>query len=619
MRRAMQVLQWMGPQDPYYPYDHPYFGQLFLAAMLKLVDYPAIVLNQFNPSSSHYTNTTDNTNSSTTNTSGNTIATNSSSNIQHSIEMLYFVPRVLMGLLSVADTFLIYKISERYYNKNRNVAFIASVLFAVMPMTWLLRRILLDSILLPFLLSSILFALYAKDSTSNTTRRNIMVLLSGIFLGLAIFTKIPAFTMIPLVAFLLVYGHNRNNDNNRIDNKSNRTKKKTKLRPLGLWLIPVILIPLIWPIYSLAIGQFNLWIEDVILQTQRQDKALSDSVNALFQIDPILLIIGIAGIGFSAAIKRDFIFLLWVVPFVVFFASIALVQYFYWILVLPAFCIAAARLIEYVSNKITRATTTLIVNSRIMGEGRRGRSDDRDGSSRRNDDSNDVVISNNNRKKNNGSQRLLLAVLPFTIVSGIGIFGLVSTALLVTTNVNNTYFNIYSFIVQHLPDREDVGGSYGESSEDSNSTTATNSVAKATATDVNGTNNNDKVTIIGRHYVRAFYWIPKYIFHKDFDFIDPHFNNTIKTQNILFVLDDPMSTSINRHNELKDVDPSYLWQYLEDNYWTISYRNRIKIFYDITNEIARYGVNTFHQDFRYSYTSMTVTPGISRIEIRANY
>jgi hypothetical protein len=336
----------------------------------------------------------------------------------------------------------------------------------------------------------------------------------------------------------------------------------------------------------------------------------------LFLIDPILLIIGIAGIGFSAVIKRDFIFLLWVVPFVVFFASIALVQYFYWILVLPAFCIAAARLIEYVSNKITRAaTTTVIVNSRIMmGERRRGgEEDNRDGSSIiRNDNNNDVVISNNNRKKenkNNSSQRLLLAVLPFIIVSGIGIFGLVSTALLITTNVNNSYFNIYSFIVQHLPDRK----------EDNNSIPVINSATKAPSADVDGANNVNKVTVVGRHYIQAFYWIPKYIFHKDFDFIDPHFNNTVKTQNILFVLDDPMSTSINRHNELKDVDPGYLWQYLEDNYWTISYRNRIKIFYDITNEIARYGINTVHQDFRYSYTSMTVTPGISRIEIRANY
>jgi hypothetical protein len=413
--------------------------------------------------------------------------------------------------------------------------------------------------------------------------------------------------MIPLVAFLLVYNgnNNRNNDNiKNVNNKSNKTEKKEKLTALGLWFIPVILIPLIWPIYSLAIGQFNLWVEGIILQAQRQDKALLDSINALFLIDPILLIIGIAGIGFSAAIKRDFIFLLWVIPFVVFFASIALVQYFYWILVLPAFCIAAARLIEYVSNKITRATTTVIVNSRIMG--RKGGEDNRDNSSSRKNNNN-VVISKS--RTNNSSQRLLLTVLPFIIVSGIGIFGLVSTALLVTTNVNSSYFNIYSFIVQHLPDRE----------EDNNSASAVNSTTKVTSNDVNGTSNSNKVTMIGRHYVRAFYWIPKYIFHKDFDFIDPHFNNTIKTQNILFVLDNPMSTSINRHNELKDVDPGYLWQYLEDNYGTISYRNRIKIFYDITNEIARYRVNTVHEDSRYSYTSMTVTPGISRIEIRASY
>jgi hypothetical protein len=526
--------------------------------------------------------------------------------------MLYLVPRVLMGILAVIDTFLVYKISERRYN--RNVAVIVSVLFAVMPMTWLLRRILLDSILLPFLLSSILFAVYYNSNNrknSKAIRNNkeiLTILLSGIFLGIAIFTKIPAFTMIPLVAFLLVYNgnNNRNSDNtkNVNKNKSNITEKENKSKALVLWLIPVILIPLIRPIYSLAIGQFNLWIDGVILQTQRQDKALLDSVNALFQIDPILLIIGTAGIIFSTAIKRDFIFLLWVVPFVVFFASIALVQYFYWILVLPAFCIAAARLIEYISSKITHTTATVIVNSRMIG--RRGGEDDRDNSGRRRNNNN-VIISKS--RTNNSSQRLLLSVLPFTIVSGIGIFGLISTALLVTTNVNNSYFNIYSFIVQHLPDRK----------EDNNSIPVINSATKATSTDVDGANNANKVTVVGRHYIRAFYWIPKYIFHKDFDFIDPHFNNTVKTQNILFVLDNPMSTSINRHNELKDVDPGYLWQYLEDNYGTISYRNRIKIFYDITNEIARYGVNTVHQDFRYAYTSMTVTPGINQIEIRANY
>src|SRR5215207_1518787 len=108
-------------------YDHPYFGQIFLAGVMGLIGYPG---------SLHPT------------PDGN----------GDSIEMLYLVPRILMGLLAVADTFLVYKIAERRYN--RTVAFIAAILFAVIPITWILRRIFLDSLLLPFLLSSILFAFY---------------------------------------------------------------------------------------------------------------------------------------------------------------------------------------------------------------------------------------------------------------------------------------------------------------------------------------------------------------------------------------------------------------------------------------------------------------------------
>ena len=78
------------------------------------------------------------------------------------MESLYQVPRALMGILAVIDTFLIYKISERIYK--RNVALLASILFAVMPATWFSRMILLDSILLPFLLLSVLLAVYTTKS-----------------------------------------------------------------------------------------------------------------------------------------------------------------------------------------------------------------------------------------------------------------------------------------------------------------------------------------------------------------------------------------------------------------------------------------------------------------------
>src|SRR5439155_20581357 len=116
-----------GPQDPYYPYDHPYFGQIFLAGVFAMIGYPSSLdnsssISSFSPSSSFDSNN-----------NNNNINNN---NMLHSIEMLYLVPKVLMGLLAVVDTFLIYKISE--YRYNRNVALISSVLFAVMPITWLL-------------------------------------------------------------------------------------------------------------------------------------------------------------------------------------------------------------------------------------------------------------------------------------------------------------------------------------------------------------------------------------------------------------------------------------------------------------------------------------------------
>jgi len=37
--RAMNVLQGLGAQDPYYGYDHPYYGQLFLAAVFNVIGY----------------------------------------------------------------------------------------------------------------------------------------------------------------------------------------------------------------------------------------------------------------------------------------------------------------------------------------------------------------------------------------------------------------------------------------------------------------------------------------------------------------------------------------------------------------------------------------------------
>ena len=54
------------------------------------------------------------------------------------------------------------------------------------------------------------------------------ILISGIFLGLAIFTKIPAFTMIPLVGYLIFTAANAvdNNNNNKRGKIQNQNQNK---------------------------------------------------------------------------------------------------------------------------------------------------------------------------------------------------------------------------------------------------------------------------------------------------------------------------------------------------------------------------------------------------------
>ena len=143
-----------------------------------------------------------------------------------------------------------------------------------MPLTWLYRWILLDSILMPFVLSSILFAVYLSKNNKDTTvsdddngnidaknpaiistlaknKEITFTLISGILLGLAIYTKVPAITVIPVVGFL-IFANTR------------------KWKMLGWWFVPVILIPLLWPAYALSVGQFDEWVDGDFGKQQKE-------------------------------------------------------------------------------------------------------------------------------------------------------------------------------------------------------------------------------------------------------------------------------------------------------------------------------------------------------------
>ena len=519
MHRAMQVLEdfnyhYKQSSIYPYPYDHPFFGQYFLAGMLAVLGYPE---------SLHLS-------------SSSTTAAIARGDMTHSIEMLYLVPRVLIGVLAVLDTFLVYKIAERRYDSNRTIALIASILFAVMPITWVLRKILLESLLLPLVLLSILFALYAskyqiRNYNNNKLliiikNKNIpLVLLSGIFLGLAILTKIPIFTMIPLVGYLVYTSSNKN------------------WKIVGLWLIPVILIPLIWPIDAIFNGDFDLWFKDAIWNMHRQNNnndadsavggTLFASLKYLFQIEPVLLILGFAGI-FFAEIKRDFLILLMTVPFLIFLFIINFVSFFHLIPLIPAFCIAAARMIVDVSSRI-------------------------------------------NHKK-------IHQILPFAIISGIGIFGIVNAAMLITTNVTSTYFKVYASVVQYL---------LNEKVTDHNNNSNVN-------------DNNNIITMIGRHWTRGLYWIPKYVYNIDLDF-----------KKVDKVNDIPLS--VEREKVIILVDNTLERSLYDYNNQTQNRRlQQLNLYYN-TIPIATFNNKSTHYDLdKYPYASMSENRDTNWIEIRAN-
>jgi dolichyl-phosphate-mannose-protein mannosyltransferase len=372
----MQVLEGLGPQETRetyeYGYDHPFFGQIFLAATLSLINYPDSLSPSIN---------------------------------LHSIEMLYLVPRLLMGILAVIDTFLVYKIAETRYN--RNIAFFSAILFAVMPLSHILRGILLDSIELPFILLSILFAVYYSKAAgkieittnSNSIDKNILlVLLSGIFLGLAIFTKVPVIMMIPLLAFIILEKHM-----SVIKAKITITRH---LKTLVIWFIPVILIALLWPGYAILVGQFHDWIDGVLYQTGRQGNTnLLYSINIVTQLDPVLVILGIVSTIY-AAIKKDFFALIWMLPYLIFLYLIGWVVYFHWSVFLPVLCIASAILVERLREKF--------------------------------------------------AGHKFIRLFPFIMISGIVIFGLLSFGLLSMSNLNTTYTSIYLIVTQELDHKDAI-------------------------------------------------------------------------------------------------------------------------------------------------------------------
>lgn len=373
IRRAMHVLEGWGPQETKSeydtPYDHPYFGQLFLAGVFSIVGYPNLV----------------------------PISDESVEELKNSVEQLYIFPRILMGLLAVVDTFLIYKITQLRYS--RRAAFMATVLFAVIPLTWVTRRAVLESIFLPLILSSIFFALCLRtehqkdnDRTKNKSydkdiqRERLLVIISGILLGLAIFTKITSILIAPLLIYLIFMYSGKS------------------FKHLTLWLLPVILIPMIWPAYALMSGELEEWIDGVLWQSDRDGRGMFRQFMAILKIDPMLWVVGLSGVVLVTVLKKDLFSVLWTVPFLLLYLSIPFMQHFHWIFLLPMLCIAAGVCISDMLGKI-------------------------------------ITLKNVSFSK----------TLLYSTFSAIFMFGFVSSVYLINTSLNGSLFEAQALVIRYLP------------------------------------------------------------------------------------------------------------------------------------------------------------------------
>jgi hypothetical protein len=263
----------------------------------------------------------------------------------------------------------------------------------------------------------------------------LLICLSGIFLGLAVFTKLPAFTITPLIGYLIFKNTNRS------------------LKGLGVWFVPVVLIPLLWPAFATSIGEFDGWLEGLDFQATRVSKPLYDSMISFYHTDPILLIIGVIGVVFAAAVRRDVFFLIWILPFLVFLYLINYVSFFHLIILIPAFSIAAAAMIADLSDRLP--------------------------------------LSRSKRT------RRIKQLLPYAIVTVIGVFGMTNTIMSIFENSNSSYFKVVAAVTEQLPTIGDSAQSLpGSDSENDGN---------------NGRIEVDSLTVIGSP---SYYWILQYVYDK---------------------------------------------------------------------------------------------------------
>lgn len=486
-------------------YDHPYFGPIFLASILHVINYPFIIGSDVQNYSSVYSS--------------------------------YLIPRIIMGFFAIIDTFLIYAIAKFRYG--RQAAIISAILFSVMPFTWALRRIYLESLLFPLILGSILIIVYLNSLNSLKPRTSqMLILLSGILLGLAIFTKAPLVAMLPLLVYY-VYKYNR------------------KISHLVLFLVPVIIITLIWPFDALFNGEYEQWVLGITSQIERQNDSILNSLYDIFLVDPIIIIFGLAGLVF-AIIKRDSFLVLGIIPFVVFFSLfISYVNWFYLIPIFGFLCISSGVLLEQFMKQVHK-------------------------------------------------YKSIYFMIPVLVIS----FGAISTCALISTNISSFQFEAMSYVnsilIGDLKNHTILDNSTNYQIDISNDSLQGDEFRNGASLDKEWAINRSTVIIASPIYS----WIYKFIYQYDNTFYSYSENKDIKNgSGIILILDRYFRDYLTNNEESRN------------NSWNQNLATSDKLYaaFDGLNTSKYFtGTSKNYDLYQYPYTSIRFNLGGSPIEIRSN-
>ena len=166
----------------------------------------------------------------------------------------------------------------------------------------------------------------------------------------------------------------------------------------------------------------------------------------------------------------------------------------------------------------------------------------------------------------------------------IGIFGLIITAASVSLNLNDTFFEVYAFIVAYLANH---GLDYG------------NDISEG------------KTIMMGSNWAQIFSWIPKYIFDNDHDFKTfKRFIGSVKEPNLPIKEDEKVLLLVDKN----DLERFILNESTDRNV-------KQKELYNETRLVAEFKGKAIHYDLgRYPYSTIGENPAIGEgIEIRSNY